>query len=310
MNKNETKVVVLGDSNVDILVRLPDRNQPIITDHKYAPPELHGGGTAANVAVSLARLGVPVSFMGSVGADNYGHWVEEDFKREGIEISGLQMVEDAFTVMVMALIEPNGERIIYVWPPTGGAHNHFTLNEIDLSSWPSAKWLHTTGICLRGKPVRETVLAAMVEARKLGWEVSLDLNLRTESWGLNPETQEIFERAIGLSDVVFGNAEEEILPLSKKRSLESAVKGLCENKRVIIARQGSEGALICTPDGLFHSPALQVKVVDTLGAGDAFNAGFIAAQITGADVAEASKRGNETAALKIQYSGARGLPKR
>ncbi len=309
MNKDDIQVVILGDANVDMLVKLPNPDASLGTEQKHVPPELHGGGTAANVAVALARLGVPVSFVGAVGADNYGRWVHEDLLKEGVENSGLQFIEDAFTVMVMAIIEPSGERLIYVWPPSGGAHEHVTKNDVTLSEWPSAKWLHTTGICLRGEPIQDTVLDTMAKAKQLGWKVSLDLNLRSESWGLDQDTRKTFKQAIELSDVVFGNAEEEILPISGKNNLEEALRIMCDKKRVIVARQGEQGATICTPVDFFHSPAVPVKVVDTLGAGDVFNAGYIYAKLFGASDVEAARSGNTVAAKKIEHPGARGLPK-
>lgn len=306
----EPRVIVLGDANVDMLVQLPDRTEAGKISQQRAAPELHGGGTSANVAVALARLSVPVSFVGAIGADIYGRWVRDDLIREGIDVRGLSMVADAFTVMVMALIEPAGERLIYVWPPTGGAHLHLQLENIDLNVWPEAQWLHTSGICLRGNPAQETILNTMQQARNLGWSVSIDLNLRIESWGLDEDNRQIFMSAIELADVVFGNATEEIIPIVKQNSVEKAAQQLSNHTRTVVARLGEKGALVCTPDELFHAPAFPARVVDTLGAGDAFNAGFIAAQLAGTDIGEAARWGNAVAALKIECKGARGLPNR
>lgn len=304
----EPQVVVLGDANTDMIVRLPDRSATNDIHQQHLAPELHGGGTAANVAVALARLGVPTSFAGAIGADNYGRWVHDDLIEEGVDLRGVHMVEDAFTVMVMALIEPDGERLIYVWPPSGGAHLHLHQKDIDLNVWPKARWLHTSGICLRGNPARETILNSMEKAHALGWKVSIDLNMRMESWGLDIDDRQAFEHAIEISDVVFGNAIEEIMPISGQSSVEKAVKNLSNNNRTIVARIGDDGAMVCTPNELFHAPVFPAKVVDTLGAGDAFNAGFITAQLKGLDTREAARWGNAVAALKIEHKGARGLP--
>ncbi|KAA3648081.1 MAG: sugar kinase [Chloroflexi bacterium] len=303
-----SRVVVLGDANVDMRVQLPQRTKNEALDQQYPAPELHGGGTSANVAVGLARLGVPVSFVGAIGADNYGRWVRDDLVNENVDVLGVRMIEDEFTVMVMALIQPDGERLIYVWPPKGGAHLHIREEDINLSDWPEAHWLHTSGILLRGNPARETILNTMAQARQLGWKVSIDLNLRTESWGLDDEARQTFQQAIELSDVVFGNAEEELMPLSGEATIKNAAQALCNNQRTIIARLGEEGALVCTPDKIFHSPAFDAEIVDTIGAGDAFNAGFITAQLSGHDNVEATRWGNAVAALKIERPGARGGP--
>ena len=236
------QVVVLGDACVDMVIRLPDRTSAT-PDLTNSVPQLHGGGSAANVAVSLARLGVGVTMVGAVGDDGYGRWVLDDLNREGVGTQGMCLVQHAFTPMVMAIIEPNGERLVTPWPPDGGANQQLQVDEINPALMASASWLHTTGICLRASPIREAVLHAMELARRVGLTVSLDLNLRLESWGLDAGTQSVFEQAIELSDVLMGNAEEEIMPLTGADSALAAAQQLCNGKRVIVARQGSKGCI-------------------------------------------------------------------
>lgn len=305
---HQPQVVVLGDACADMVIRLPGRVSQDTADLCHCAPQLHGGGSGANVAVALARLRTGVAMVGAVGDDGYGRWVREDLMHEGVNVEGLTSIPDAFTPMVMAVVEPNGERLIYVWPTEGGAHLQLEADAIDPALITSASWLHTTGMCLRESPAREAVLTVMTLARDTGVKVSLDLNLRLESWGLDTADREIFEKAIVLSDVVFGNAQEEILPVAGGDSVEAASRILCEGKRIIVARQGSEGAWVTTPVEAFNAPAFPTQVVDTLGAGDAFNGGFIAACLAKADTREAARWGNTVASLKIGRAGARGLP--
>jgi len=302
-----SQVVVVGDACVDMVIRLPDRSSdsPDLTD---SIPQLHGGGSAANVAVALARLGVAVSMVGTVGDDGYGRWVRDDLDREGVDAQGVSLVHDAFTPMVMALIELNGDRLVVVWPSEGGAHLQLQADAIDPTVIASASWLHTTGMCLRASPARDAVLYAMELARKAGLTVSFDLNLRLESSDFGDATRETFDRAIELSDVIFGNAEEEIIPITGMDSVEAAAQSLCGDKRIVVARQGNKGALVTTKKERFHVPAYQTQVVDTLGAGDAFNGGFIAACLAKVEIREATSWGNAVAALNVGRVGARDLP--
>jgi fructokinase/2-dehydro-3-deoxygluconokinase len=301
------QVIVLGDACVDMVIRLPNYGADT-PDLTQSAPQLYGGGSGANVAVALARLGVAVTMVGAVGDDGYGRWLCEDLDREGVDVKGVCPVREAFTPMVMALIEPDGERLVVVWPPEGGAHLHLPTEAINPKWIKSASWLHTTGMCLRASPVRESVLYGMEQARAAGVPVSLDLNMRLELWGLDNETRRTFERAIALSDIVLGNAEEEIRPLTGTDSAAAGAKQLCDGKRIVVARQGSQGALVATPKDIFHIPAFQVKVVNTLGAGDAFNGGFIAACLAKVGIKEAVRWGNGVAALNISQDGARSLP--
>jgi sugar/nucleoside kinase (ribokinase family) len=303
-------VVVLGDANVDMVIHLPGRSVADQVDLTDSEPQLYGGGSAANVGVGLARLGVTVTFIGSVGDDGYGRWVRDDLAREGLDIRGLTTVRDAITPMVIALIEPGGERLIVVWPRQRGADLRLQPEDVDPAWLADAAWLHTTGMCLRASPVREAVLHSMALARGAGARVSLDLNLRVELWGLNQEMSGIVGRAVELADIVLGSGPEEIALLAGSDDVEVASRAVSGGKRVVVARLGAEGALAVSPEGTWHVPAFPTSVVDTLGAGDAFDAGFIAAHLAGGDMREALRWGNAVAALKVRRPGARGCPTR
>jgi len=291
-----------------MVIRLPDRQLGRTPNLADSAPQLHGGGSGANVAVALARLGMDVAMIGTVGDDGYGRWVCEDLLREGVDVRGLKVVHDAFTPMVMALIEPNGERLIVVWPPEGGAHLWLVVEAANPEPIASSYWLHVTGMCLRASPSSDAVLHGMELARAANVPVSLDLNLHAESWELDRSTREIFARAVDLSDVVFGNAEEEIALISGADSVVVDMKVLCDGKRVVVARKGADGALVTTPTEAFHVPAFETSVVDVLGAGDAFNGGFIAARLANHDIKEATRWGHAVASIQVAQIGARGLP--
>ena len=145
------RIIVLGDANVDMVVRLPERTGENL-DLTASVPQLQGGGSAANMAVALARLGQEVSFVGAIGDDGYGRWVTEDLDREGVNTSGLNTVKDKFTAIVLALIEPNGERLLVVWPPEDGAHHHLPREALHSEFWQGVTWFHTSGMCLRYSP--------------------------------------------------------------------------------------------------------------------------------------------------------------
>ena len=300
-------VMVLGDVNVDLVIPLRDPGKSI-TQPRTETPQLHGGGTGGNAAAGLARLGIPVGFIGTVGNDSYGRWSMDDLRQEGVDTSHLQFTDQAFTSIVLAVIRPDGERELFVWPDSGGAHTRLSPDAIQPKMYRSTAWLHTTGLCLREESVRSAQLKAMRLAREAGVRVSLDLNLRLESWGLDDPLRQVFDQAISLSDVVFGSGDDEISPYTGLESIQAGAEKLSGGSRTIIARLGSDGALAVAPEGIFSSPAFAVDVVDTLGAGDAFNAGFICARLGGYDLEESVRWGNGAAALKLGRVGARGLP--
>ncbi len=302
------RVLTLGDVNVDMVIRLPERvpgQMPQLT-----PPTLFGGGSVGNVAVALARLGVPVGFVGTVGDDGFGRFALDDLAAEGVDVTYLQQV-NAFTTTVFALIEPDGERLVTAWPPEKAAHTFLSPQDVETIDFSRAAWLHTSGMVMRASPVREAALHAMALARRAGVPVSLDLNLRLELWGWGDDIRATITRAVALADVVFGSAAEEIAPLAEVDDHEAAARALADGARTVIARLGAGGALVVTPDGrATYVAGFPTPVVDTLGAGDAFDGGFIAARLNGLDTVEAARRGNATAAWKIARHGARALPNR
>lgn len=304
-------IVVLGDVNVDILVRLPDRAREGSLA-AVPEPELFGGGTGGNTSVALARLGLPVAFVGMIGDDLYGRDVRAGLEAEGVDLSGLCVTSEYPTATVIAIVQPDGDRVVVVWPPRGGAHTRLRPEDLDPRQIEQAAWLHTTGMCLDQRPVSDALLCGMRIARDAGVPVSLDLNLRLElSEGTWREGQrEAVEQAVALADVVLGSGEEEIVPLTGAASVEEGVRALSGGRRTAIARLGETGAFCAWPGGEATIPGFSVEVVDTLGAGDAFNGGYIAGRMAGLSEPDAVRWGNAVAGLSITRVGARSAPTR
>ena len=184
--------------------------------------------------------------------------------------------------------------------------------EVDVSTLAveNADWLHVSGICLRVTPARDALFAAMERARELGIQVSLDLNLRLENWGWEEGFREVALEAVERADVVLGSAHDEIAPLGGSDDLITAARALGAGERLIVARLGADGAMAITDRATTTVPGFDVPVVDTVGAGDAFNAGFIAARLEHRSSHEALVWGNAVAASTIGRYGARSGPTR
>jgi sugar/nucleoside kinase (ribokinase family) len=297
-------VVVIGDANVDLEIRLPPEHHPT---HANPDPVMSGGGSAANTAAALARLGVPVRFVGTVGDDASGRFAVTSLAEAGVDVAGVRTIERDLTVTVIVVIRPDGERLIYVWPPRGGAHSALDTT-IATQAVEGASWLHVSGICLRVSPAREALLAAMDLARSNRIPVSLDLNLRLENWGWENGFRAVIDDAIQRADVVFGGASDEIGAITETDDPSRAAQALAGDDRLVVARLAERGALAHHRGESIESPGFEVEVTDTVGAGDAFNAGFIAARLAGASLEEALRQGNAVAALTISRPGARSSP--
>lgn len=298
-------VVVMADANVDLEIRLPESGDT--GPHAYPDPCLSAGGSAANTAAALSKLGLECRFVGLVGDDSHGRFAIADLAKSGVDVSAMETTPKDHTVMVVVVVTPSGDRLIYVWPPRGGAHGALTPDTA-VRSIADAGWLHVSGIGLRLSPTREAIIAAMEAAQEATVTVSLDLNLRLENWGWEDGFREVVEAAITRAHIVMGAANGEICQLAAVDDPAEAALALAGDTRLVIARMGAEGAMACSGGGVVVAPGFPVPVVDTVGAGDAFNAGFIAARRRDLPVSEALRWGNAVAALTITRAGARSSP--
>ena len=227
----------------------------------------------------------------------------------GVDVDAVQTAASEPTVMVVVVLPPDRERLIYVWPPRGGAHAHLDVG-VATNAVEDADWVHVSGICLRVTPARDAILAAMERAQGRGIPVSLDLNLRLENWGWEEGFRDVAIRAVERADVVLGSAVDEIVPLGDAADLVTAARSLGTRNRLIVARLGADGSMAITDGKVTTASGITVEVVDTVGAGDAFNAGFIAARLDGRPIGEALSWGNAVAASTISQPGARSVPTR
>ena len=296
---NTKKVNVLGDANVDIILNLSDKQN-------LGKPSLFSGGSSANVASGLSKLGIDVSFFGSLGNDMYGKHVVDEMKEDGIDVSNLELLNNYSTAMVIGVVEDSSERHFFLWPPEEGAHNKYTLDDMSTESLLKCDWLHVSGISLRFSPVKETMLKAMRLCKENNKKVSFDLNLRSELWGLDESFKETVLDAVSFSTIVFGNLHEEFLPLFDED--EDTLNKHIDNKQTFVCRNGENGAIGITKNNKIISDAIVISPIDSVGAGDAFNSGFIYASCNEKGLKDSLDIGNQVAAFKLLGSGARHLP--
>ncbi len=294
-------ISVLGDSNVDMSLLLSDVN-------KLKPPSLSSGGTCANVAAGLSKLGLKVKFFGTVGNDIYGKHVLEEMKNDNVDTRNLIVLDEHSTAMVIGIVQSNSERSLFVWPPEGGAHEYLEFSLIDKEHLLESDWLHVSGISLRNDPIKTTMIEVMKLFKENNIPISFDLNIRAELWGLDLEFKETVYKAISYSDYIFGNSDEEIIPLTEKKTINEAAKAIIKENQTLICRNGSKSVLAFNKNNLTKREVFNISPKDSIGAGDAFNTGFISGVLQDKPIDEAIDCGNAVAAYKLLGYGARHLP--
>ncbi len=228
------------------------------------------GGAPANVAAALARLGDPVSFLGQVGDDPFGHYLADVLREEGVDVSGLRFSTEARTMLAFVSLAAGGERSFSFYRHPS-ADVLMTPADVDLARISAAKVFHFGSITLIKEPARSATRAALDHAREQGLLISYDPNLRLNLWD-SAETA----RTGMLSGFEYAHivklSEEELTFLTGGEYVESLWR---EHTQLIVVTRGDGGSTAHLANGRVDVPAQSVRAVDTTGAGDAFVAGLL-----------------------------------
>lgn len=254
------------------------------------------GGSAANTIVGLARLQVKTGFVGKVADDHEGQLLLNDFRREGVDTSGIVMAKRGNSGTVSAFIDRHGERALYVHP---SVNDSLTFDETNLEYAGQTEFLHLTSF--HEKPFK--VQKRMIE-KLAGVKVSLDPGEIYARKGL-ASLRPIIRRCR-----VVMPSENEIRMLTGKDWKEGAKQLLNEGVEIVAVKLGQKGCYVTDGKQNHLIPSVKTRVVDTTGAGDAFCAGFLYGLVKKKDLFECGRLGNFVAAKCIRKVGARtGLPR-
>jgi fructokinase len=266
------------------------------------------GGAAANVAVGLARLGTKSAFMGKVGDDPFGHFLADTLKREGVDISPLRFESRARTALAFVSLRADGERefLFYRHP---SADMLFMPDEVDTQAIAASRVLHFDSISLAAAQPRETVLHAATLAKRAGKLISYDVNLRLPLWSNAEAAREGIRAGLALADVA-KLSDDELDFVTGRRDPEAVQDLWHPGLKVAVLTMGGRGSILITKAGQRHVPSIEVKPVDTTGAGDGFVAGFLAGLLkhetfpAGDALAEICRFANIVGALTTTQRGA------
>jgi len=288
-------VVCFGALNMDKLYRVNriarEDGESSITDIQERP-----GGSAANTAVGLARLGLKVGFIGKVAEDREGKLLLKDFEDEGVDTHGIIVSNHGRSGNVMGYVDKKGDRALYVDP---GVNDSLQSEEIDLHYAESTHFLHLTSFV--GDAPFHAQLALLDRLSDV--QISFDpgeLYARRGLAALKP--------MIAKSFVMFPN-ENEVKLLTGKTYKRGAEVLLNVGAGIVVVTLGRRGCYVIDGTETHLVEPYKVAVVDTTGAGDAFCAGFLYGLIKNEGLHECGKLGNFVSSRCLQKVGAReGLP--
>ncbi len=241
------------------------------------------GGAESNVAIGLARLGVDVAWLGRVGADGFGDRVLRELRGERLDVIGVVDTGAPTGLMLKERATTDSTRPV-VYHRTGSAGGRIGPGDLEALGIAEAALLHVTGItpALSGT-AHEAVLTAVGIATDAGIPVSFDVNHRAALWR-DRDPVEIYRALAGSAAIVFAGLDEAQLLLGTEVDATRAAQAIAAlGPTQVIIKLGAGGCLALIDGALHEVPAIPVDVVDTVGAGDAFVAGYLAELVAGAN---------------------------
>jgi 2-dehydro-3-deoxygluconokinase len=273
---------------------------------------MHVAGAESNVAVGVARLGHNVTWAGVVGADPHGEYILRQLRAEGIALH--HRIDASRSTGVMFLEQRTADVTRAFYYRAGSAGSTLGREDLDRALTAGARILHLTGITAALSPeALKAVEYAAERAAAEGMEVSLDVNYRSKLWS-REEARAVLTPLAGHASIVIASDDElGLVAAGSADPDESAMAAelLDRGVREVVVKRGAAGAGVHTANGRWEAPAVPVTSIDTVGAGDAFTAGYLSALLDGADVAGRLQRGALAGAFAVSTAGDwEGLPVR
>jgi 5-dehydro-2-deoxygluconokinase len=279
------------------------------------------GGSPLNIAVGCSRLGLKASLLTGVGKDKVGDFILNFLKKENVVTENIPVIDGARSSAVVLGIEPP-DRFPLVYYRDNCADSQIQIDHVLKTGIEKSKLLEVSGTALNIEPTRSSAFLAAEIAQKNNVPVMLDLDFRADQWH-DIRAFGITSRAFMRNTNIVLGTEEEILAayltdesqlnISHQQISAPEIKGdinvaisgiLGLGVEALIVKTGSRGAIVYLPDGTIQEvPGFPVEVVNVLGAGDAFAAGFIYGYLKGWDWYKSCRMGNACGAHVVTQLG-------
>jgi sugar/nucleoside kinase (ribokinase family) len=285
-------IVVVGDINADLIFSgLP--SLPAFRELKHAKGmRFTLGGSSAIFAYNIARLGTVTGFVGKIGKDHVGDFLLDTLSGAGVDISRVVRDSTLPTGICVSMSFPED----YAMVSYPGIRASFVLEEIDLDYVKRARHLHVSSFYLQ-PGLQPGCLELFRSARAAGLTISLDPDHDPrEQW--NSGMQQLLHEVN-----VFLPNETEALRISKTQDLPSAARTFDSFGHITVIKRGPDGVSVIRSGQIASAPGFYIEPVDTTGAGDSFNAGFIFQYLHGAPLEKCIAWGNACGALSTRGLG-------
>jgi sugar/nucleoside kinase (ribokinase family) len=291
--KKRFDVTIAGETNLDLILyglpeQMPVERELLATDFRMTL-----GSSSAILAHNLAALGASVGFITRLGEDALGNLALARLTEKEVDLSCVKRVAGGTSTGVTVLLHHGATRHILTYP---GTMFEMSASDLNMDYLASARHFHLSSLFLH-KALQPDLPRIFRELKAAGLSLSLDTNDDPEDrWegGL--------DELLGIVDVFLPN-EDEARRITGASDAESAAAALAKRVPVVVVKCGKRGALVRSKEQQCVVPTEPVTPVDTIGAGDSFNAGFLFAYLRGEPLSACAAFGNRTAALSTQSWG-------
>lgn len=266
------------------------------------------GGSPANIAVGLARLGKKVGFIGAVSDDRFGDYVTEFFDGEGIDTSGVVRATggEKLGLTFTEILSPDESSILMY--RDGVADLTIAPEHVSEEYIKSAKLLLISGTALAKSPSREACLTALQYAKNHNTKVLFDIDYRPYSWVSEYEVSLYYSLVAEKSDIIMGSRSEydlmEKLIEKGRMDTQTAEYWLSKSAKIVIIKHGKKGSTAYTTDGGSYSiKPFPVTALKSFGGGDGYGSAFIYALLEGSCIEDALELGSASASLLVAAHG-------
>ena len=298
MNIGGTRFLILGRAGMDLYCDPPGTRM-----EEAARFTACLGGSSANIAAAIVRLGGAAALVTCVSDDAVGRFVLAELDRYGIGRAHVRRVAGEVRSS-LALVETRIEDCQSVLYRNGAADFEMTQADVEAVDYAAHDALIATGTVLAAEPSRAAALRSFDLAKAAGLPRILDLDYRPYSWPSAAIAAEVYARAGAICDVIVGNdVEFGILAGAHDHGLDQARALVAGGARIAVYKQGEHGAITITPEGEFATGIYRTQALKPTGAGDSFLGGFVHGLAAGLDVREAVLQGSAAAAMVVARVG-------
>lgn len=261
------------------------------------------GGAESNMSIALARLGHQVGWISRLGNDEFGLYIRDFIRGEGVDTSRVQFDSAYPTAVFFKERQIAQEPKVYYYRK-GAAASQMSAGDLDEEYISKAKYLHITGITpALSESCKEAVFASIKMARKHGLTVVFDPNIRLKLWSKEQARETLMEIA-GLCDIILPGIEEGEILTGETEPGKVAAAFLDKGAKLVVIKLGAKGAFYAEGDQSEFVPGFPVKqIVDPIGAGDGFAAGFLSGLLRGYSYFDAVTLGNRVGAYAVTTVG-------